>query len=276
MNPRTLAKGLIPPVLVDALRNVVGSRSERIYFTGDYGSWEEAERASTGYNAPVILEKTREAMLRVKNGLAPFERDSVSLNTIDYPFPLLAGLFRAAAENSNELSVLDFGGSLGTSYFQCRKFLSPLRRIRWNVVEQPAHVAAGAKEFANDELHFYESIENCLKAETPDLFLLSSVVQYLPSPYEFAGEVARRNFKYIIVDRTPFLRGGRDRLTVQHVPAWIYPAVYPCWFLLEERFLAAFTGSYDQIAEFKAMDATQPDGGEADYKGFIFRIKGNS
>ena len=63
------------------------------------------------------------------------------------------------------------------------------------------------------------------------------------------------------------------RLTVQSVPAWIYPAVYPAWFLSEKRLLDLFANSYELVASFHALDRTQLDGDEADYKGFIFRFK---
>ena len=123
MNVKRLLKRLLPPILVDAVRRVpTESQPDRLRFSGDFASWEEAAHASPGYAAPVILEKTRAALLRVKNGDAAYERDSVTFATIDYEFPLLACLLRAATEHDNRLSVLDFGGSLGSTYFQCLVF----------------------------------------------------------------------------------------------------------------------------------------------------------
>ena len=219
----------------------------------------------------MILEKTRAALLRVKNGEAAYERDSVTFATIDYEFPLLACLLRAATEHDNRLSVLDFGGSLGSTYFQCRGFLTSLKELRWSIVEQPAHVVCGQRDFANEQLRFYESVESCLRVERPQVLLLSGVLQCLPKPYAVMEDLIAQAFDYIVVDRTAFLRGGRDRLTLEHVPAWIYPAVYPSWFLSEKRFLDFFAGKYELLASFRALDTTHPDGGEADYKGFLFR-----
>src|SRR5207249_4552400 len=122
---------------------------------------------------------------------------------------------------------------------------SPIRKLRWSVVEQPAHVACGQTEIADEHLYFYHTIDECLKAEQPNVLLLSSVVQYLPDPYSFLNDVLQHDFGHVIVDRTPFMRDGRDRLTVQHVPAWIYEASYPAWFLSEERFLTCFHARYD-------------------------------
>src|SRR5712691_6915719 len=94
----------------------------RIIFSGTYESWEAALRDSTGYDAPAIVEKTREALLKVKNGSAAFERDSVLFEKPDYPFPIIAATLKQALASDGRLSVLDFGGSLGSSYFQCRSF----------------------------------------------------------------------------------------------------------------------------------------------------------
>jgi putative methyltransferase (TIGR04325 family) len=103
--------------------------------------------------------------------------------------------------------------------------------------------------------------------------LLSSVVQYLPKPYELLRDLLRHEFNYVIVDRTAFTRNGRDRLTIQYVPAWIYNASYPAWFLSEARLRACFGERYDLVCEFPGADTVQPDGGEAYFKGFQFQIK---
>lgn len=274
MSHKQFVKDITPPVVLNALRKITNSlRRDTVRFTGNFMSWEEAERASTGYASPVILERTRSALLKIKNGEAVCERDSVLFDRIEYPFPLLAGLLRAAAEKESSLNVLDFGGSLGTTYFQCRSFLSSLRSLRWSIVEQPAHVTCGRSDFENDELRFYESIEACLRVESPNVLLLSSVVQYLPKPYSFLAEVVRQGFENIIMDRTPFLSRGSDRLTIQRIPAWIYPAVYPCWFLSEHRFLEEFSAQYELLTSFPAVDTLQPEGDSACFKGFIFKRK---
>ena len=45
-----------------------------------------------------------------------------SIDVMEYQFPLLSGLLYAAARDGG-LSVVDFGGALGSTYFQCRDFL---------------------------------------------------------------------------------------------------------------------------------------------------------
>src|SRR5471030_1622595 len=94
-----------------------------IRFEGRFSSWAEARRNSTGYEAAAILERTRHATMAVKRGQAAFERDAVILATPEWPWPLIACLLSVAAANGGRLSVVDFGGALGTSYFSCRPFL---------------------------------------------------------------------------------------------------------------------------------------------------------
>jgi putative methyltransferase (TIGR04325 family) len=271
MRAKTILKEFLPPVIKVGLRDLLHGKAKPIRFTGDYQSWEEAEKASTTYAAPEILARTRAALLKVRDGEAAFERDSVTFDTMQHEFPLLAGLLRAAAVNGDRLSVLDFGGSLGSTYFQCRKFLSVLTDLRWSVVDQPAQVACGQADFANEQLHFYQTIEECLRVEKPNVLLLSSVLQYLPEPYLFLEKVLRHQFSYVIVERTAFTLGDHDRLTVQHVSPSIYRASYPAWFLSEDAFRKPFSECYELICEYLAEAKLHPEGELAVFKGFQFQ-----
>jgi putative methyltransferase (TIGR04325 family) len=254
-------------------RRILRQDRGSIRFTGNYKSWEDAEKASTGYSAPEILEKTRVAVLKVKSGRAEFERDSVAFNHVQYEFPLLAGLLRAAATANGRLSVLDFGGSLGSTYFQSRKFLPIMKDFHWSVVDQPAQVACGQNEFASEQLHFYPSIADCLAEQRPNVLLLSNVIQYLPQPYQFLEEIMSLKIPYIIMERIAFSSMGRDRLTVQHVPASIYSASYPAWFLSEPSFRAILEKNYDMVCEYRAGEAFHLEDGEVVFKGFQYQLK---
>src|SRR2546421_12531196 len=99
------------------LRFILRKGRGSIRFTGDYKSWDAAEKDSTGYSAPEILEKTRAAMLKVKAGEAEFERDSVAFAHVQYEFPLLAGLLRAAGGAHGRFDVVRFWGVVCRTYF---------------------------------------------------------------------------------------------------------------------------------------------------------------
>ena len=227
-------KAMPPPVFWLLAKRIC--RGNREAFTGNYTSWQEAVNATEGYDAPTILERVRKATLKVKHGEAVFERDSVCFDYEEYRWPTLGCLLRVAAENGGKLRVLDFGGSLGSFYFQHRKHFRDLKEVRWSVVEQAHFVDCGREEFQDDVLKFYESIDDCMEVGTVDVVFCSSVLEYLEKPYEILESMVRSGIPYILLDRTPFIEGTCDRLTVQHVPATIYPASYPAWFFSEVRF----------------------------------------
>jgi len=264
-----MMESLLPPVVKRGLLFLL----TRNYYAGTYRTWAEARGDATGYDADVILEKCKTALLKVKSGEAAYERDSVVFETMEHPFAVLAGLLKGALASDGRLSVLDFGGSLGSTYYQCRHFLADLKTLRWNIVEQGKFVACGREHFETEELRFYDTVGDCLRQGKPDVLLLSSVLQYIEEPHALLKELLREGIGIVIVDRTPFhQQGSRDILTVQNVPFHIYRASYPCWLFSRERFLASFAGAYSIAAEYDALGGTIDTGRmAAAYRGFIFQ-----
>ncbi|SHF64142.1 putative methyltransferase, LIC12133 family [Pedobacter caeni] len=240
---------------------------------GNYSSWAELSRETDGYDADVILERTKNAILKVKNGEAVYERDSVVFDKKEYPFPLITFLLHSATLNKKPLHVIDFGGSLGSTYYQVKEFLTPEICGSWNVVEQSHYVECGKSHFEDGVLKFYESMDACLKEKTVDLVILSGSVQYLEKPHDFLQKLAEYNFQFLLFDRTAFHYGEKDRLTLQKVPPEIYPASYPSWFFNQTNFLSHFSSQYQMVAEFasyvKGEENTLIDGIQSGYdKGF--------
>ncbi len=243
------------------------NRNRNVIWSGDYKSWNEAKRASAGYESSIIFDKVLKASIKVKNGHAVYERDSVLFGNIEYSWPLLSGILWIAGRNHNSLGVLDFGGSLGSSYFQNRNFLSHLTEFRWCIVEQKEFAQCGKKYFEDDHLHFYETIEDCFRNENIHMALLSSVLPYMEKPYELIEKIWNSGVRYVIIDKTPFLlSGNRDRLTVQKVPPAIYDASYPAWFFNRKKFFDFIENRYTVIAEFDCPDQANII---CEFKGFI-------
>jgi putative methyltransferase (TIGR04325 family) len=245
-------KDWLPPVILSFLKKIMKDKNGGIIWYGDFKSWEEAKRVSGGYEDKAILERVKEAAIRVKKGEAVYERDGVIFDEVQYSWPLLAGLMWIAAQNKGELNIIDFGGALGTTYFQNKKFLDTIPKVRWNIVEQKHFVDEGKKFFEDDVLKFYYDIENCLKETSANTILFSSVIQYLESPYKFLQDIKNIGFEFILFDRTPFVDREEDLLTVQKVPPEIYPASYPCWFFSKRKFYSFFEKDYDIIAKFES------------------------
>lgn len=215
---------------------------------GDYSSWQHAASHCCGYDSSVILNACKASLLKVKNGTAAYERDSVIFPEVQYSWGLLCGLQLAAARNKGRLSVLDFGGSLGSSYYQNRSFLRHMVDTEWSIVEQKKFVDAGKKYFEDEKLKFFDEISECLQVRSPNVLLLSSVIQYIEKPHELLDELVCLNFDIIIVERTPFISREKDLLTIQNVPSDIYSASYPSWFFSITKFSNHFSEKYNLVS----------------------------
>lgn len=264
---RTLIKRLIPPFIFDIFKQ----KNKYGYF-GDYKTWQQAVSDSIGYKDKVILEKVKDSLLKVKNNQAVYERDSLIFKRKEYSWPVLAGLLLAASRNNNFLHILDFGGSLGSSYFQNMNILKHIN-LKWYIVEQPDFVKCGKEFFEDERLKFAFSIEDVL-GDNISVFLASSSLQYIEEPYKILEKVVHAKIPYVIVDRTIFLTDS-ERITVQKIRPEIYPASYPARFLNEKRFLDLFKENYSLISDFSSYGTSQIDLGDklGTLKGYLFELK---
>lgn len=209
---------------------------------GDFKTWEEAKKSALGYAADNILEKTKQSLLKVKNGEAIYERDSVLFDKKEYSYAIISALLYIAIKNGNRINVIDFGGSLGSTWFQVRDFIPAEIEISWSIIEQEAYVKEGKTHFSDDVLDFYFTIDECIAAKKGiNVILLSGVIQYLEEPHEFLKQLNNYKIDYLLFDRTAFICGDvPDRLTLQCVSPDIYEAQYPSWFFNERNFMNHF------------------------------------
>lgn len=230
-------------------RTVLGTPSP-IVFDDRVADWREAEARSVGYNHEAILQQVLGATQSVVKGEAAFERDGITFTKPQYRWPIAYALMRAA-QGRDSLRVLDIGGSLGSTYWQHRSVLPDLD-ISWTVVEQPAYVEAG-RALGHDRLTFVDSLHEVHQGTAWDVALLSSVLQYLPQPWQLLQDVMGCGVRSIVIDRTPFYQGAMDVATIQHVPSHIYEASYPAWILSHDQ-LAAVLAPWRTVAEFPGIE----------------------
>lgn len=263
-----MLKDLIPPLLYSAY---IESRRKYGYF-GQYGSWAEAKSQCSGYDSDIIIEKVKDSALKVKNGQAAYERDSVIFGKIEYSWPLLAALLWIASKKNNFLNVLDFGGSLGTSYFQNKHFLDHIK-MNWGIVEQEKFVDYGKKLFEDERLHFYKTVEEYTSRQKPDIVLMSSSIQYIEEPFKELSNIISHKPPFILFDTTPFMKTKEDIITIQKVPPKIYDASYPVWIFSKDKFISFFTGNnYRLVADFnmQKVDIFKINGKPVDLMGMLF------
>jgi len=253
-------------------RNVETNTHE--WFTGNYSSWDLALKECKGYDAPNILEKVKESLLKVKKGEAVYERDSVVFDHVEYSLPLLSFLLYIASAHDNHLRLLDFGGSLGSSYFQNKKFLDRVNTLEWSIVEQPHFVECGKENFQDEVLKFYHTIQECILERNPKIVVLSSVLPYISEPYGILKSIVSHNFEYIVIDRTPFFTEEYpDRITIETVPPEIYEARYPAWFFNLNRMVGFLSNDYELMESFLGSDTQNLPDANVEYRALLFKRK---
>lgn len=261
-----IVKQLLPPLAIKFLKKIIGS--QKINFIS-YSTWEEAENAAEGYDSDNVILKIKNSAKLVFEKKAVYERDSVIFNEIHYSYPLLASLL-FVAENSKSLRVIDFGGALGTTFQQNLKFLSKLNNnVDWRIVEQEKIVEIGKKEFTNESLSFYNTIEDSFK-DGVDAILFCGSICYISNPYNYLNKAIDLKAPFIIFDRTPMTNEVKDTFAVQQVPPSIYKASYPIRNFSYSNFIKVFELNYALLEEW--VCDMQPDP-QTKAMGFIFKHK---
>ena len=271
MNPSDI-KAWVPPKLLPLLRRLGG---HSLRFVGGYQSWEQAERASSGYSHSDILKKVASATRQVLNCEAAYERDGFTFVEADYSYSLISMLMHAALSNRGFLDVIDFGGSLGSTYRQCLPLLGTVSELRWQVVEQEHYVDVGKAEFEDGTLSFHKTLEDTGSAlGNRQVLLLSSVMQYLREPEVEVRKLMNGKVSHVVIDRTPMHHESNHRLCVQHVPSNLNEGSYPCWILSRKDLLALFPSPWRLLTEFPCLDGKwrTDDGLDFEYRGLCFTI----
>ena len=235
-----------------------------ITFTGDYASYEAALAdcgGDPGYSGEAAVERY---VRRYKEVVA--DPASIIRGASD-PMTRIMAAFSLAEPIDGVFRVLDFGGGYA-SIFHLLRHLHPERRFDWRVVELPETVARGAEMGASDQLHF--------ATEVPDgpfsIAILSGTLQYLPDPRARFAALSQIDTPLLFINRLPIAPWlERDRLTVQRVPASLFEAAFPAWFLAPS-FRDEIAKAGDIIMQWDAPgDITQLDGQELRYQAMIVR-----
>lgn len=233
------------------------------------------EKLCSGYDADEIFQKVKESILKVRDGEAVYERDSVLFYEKTYNYSLLTYLYQIALMNNKKLNIIDWGGSLGSTFFQNKDLLlTGLEELDWTIKEQEHFVRFGKEQLENEYLHFvngYDEIENIEKYQT---VLFSSVLQYIPDYEQVIKETIAFEPQYIILERTPV--GNRKRIWVETVKEPIYNATYPCMMLEKNKLIDLFIEEkYELIDSWKSsVDCDiylQSD--HAEFMSMVFRRK---
>jgi len=230
----------------------------RLALIGPYDSYEEAAQHSSGYESKVILDKVYKAVVDVLEGNSAYERDGTTFAmrpSIDHLRRLLSTYLK-----ENDV-VVDFGGGLGGAFVNNRDLFSHLNH--YIVVEQSNFVEAG-RELAHKyglQIQFIDNL--CCLTDKPDVFILSSVLPYIPGAEQVLQEVAKLLPRVIIIDRTAFaVNAFSQKWWIQHEPSYYQiPISYPIRPMAQEVILR-FLGQYSVLEKWKnPFDADLPPHG---------------
>ena len=221
------------------IRNINKLFKRDIRFVGNYRNWKDAADHSLGYNNKKIFLKSRESFLKVISKEAKYERDSVLFYSESINDPLINILNKIQKKKAACLNVLDFGGSFGSTYFQNKKILNNKKKFQWSIIEQSKIVNFCLKKKLNSNLKFYNSIKDYSRNNVVDLVLVSSVLQYIETPFILLDQLIALKADYLLVLKTP-VHEKSDQIKVQRVPDYIYKASYPIRIFNKSRLLNYF------------------------------------
>ena len=195
----------------------------KIKLSGNYKTWEDALKLSKGYSDRKIFEKTKKSLESVLSEQAKFERDSFLFYKESYDETLLSILTKIK-KKIKRIHLCDFGGSLGSLYFQHRSIFKSIL-IDWNVVEQKHYVKYANNKIDIKNLYFYDNL-NFLSKKRINVALFSSSLQYIKYPYQILDKMIEKKISNIIIHRSPFMKNN-EIIKIQYVPKHIYDASYP-------------------------------------------------
>ena len=257
---KSLIKLFLPPLFILIYRKLLNKDQS---YSVPYPSWQQAKKMSLGYDSNVILENAYKEFLKFKNN----KEYKLIGHYLLHIFTCL--VFVINNRKSKKLHICDFGGGYGGIYFNYKKSKifsnKEKNNILWSVVEQKSHVDFFKKKIVNkdtSELFFFENIKEVVKKKGKvNLFLLSSVIQYLSEPYNFLNEVVRHKAEYILITKTPFSKSSKEEIRVQKNPKLNGTKTnYPLILLVENQ-LKEFLekNNYELIEEFYNFEEVNPN-----------------
>ena len=183
---------------------------KRLNLIGNYKTYAEALKKSNGYDGLEILSKVEDAIIRTIEEENIWERDGFIFQN---PQPQLEIVNIIKNLKNKNLSIVDFGGGLGTLYLNNRELFKSVNR--YYVIEQNNFVVSGeniSKKY-NLPIKFKKSLDEI--EFIPDLIIFSSVLQYIPNLEEVLIKANKIAPKKIVIDRTCYTKKSKMKWHIQ-------------------------------------------------------------
>lgn len=129
------------------------------------------------------------------------KENSIPITSLRTALPLALG------EVQQLITVLDFGGGAGTTYFEAKHFF-PNKDFRWIILE--TKIMANMAQSLNsttDELEFITDFSE-LQNTKIDFVIANSSLQYTDNPIEHLNKLINLKAKYLYITRMPLANIG--------------------------------------------------------------------
>ena len=176
----------------------------------------------------------KEASDKVKGYVTNFSKHEHLIDPLGTEFDSgHIGIYLGLIKPPISKNVLDWGGGVGTIYYEMRKY----HKANWHIVDLDDVVNYGKRKLQTEHLNFWKSIDTALNNVTPDTIVMNSSLHYAPDPYNIAKQLASIGSKKIIINRT--LIADKHKVLIQRDPG-LSNSSCPVTFIEEKRLLSLF------------------------------------
>jgi putative methyltransferase (TIGR04325 family) len=247
-------------------------------YLGTYDNWDKALARTKTYQDKEVLVRIKKAAFFANKNSLYFRDGKVFSNyfySSDVNFALL--LCKLLYSSKKKFKILDYGGGLGNLYNQFYKLLISSKfhkkfKFSWDIIEQK-DISDYGKELLNKKnLNFYNVSDFDFKKHEYDIIIISGALEFLKYPYQVLENLKKTNFKFLVVDRTPFLHkdNKKDYLTILKAGHG-FNDNYPCWIFSFKKIKNKLGKNYNLIYKFNSLGGRiYGKFGRADYQGCLF------
>lgn len=226
-------KPYLPKKIIKIISNLM---YPPVKYKGPFDNWNDAKSFSSGWSDKKILEKVYKSLIKSFDMKGVYERDGELVNDLKYPENIINFLNSNLNENGQ---IIDFGGSLGSLYFQIRSKLL-FKNIKWSVLEQSNYVELGKRKIKNKELDFFNNVDET-QVNNNTILIFSSVLQYLENPEKVINLFLNTKFiEHVVVDRVILSNSKENKIYIQKNPKKYFNTSYPIIIFSEKIFLNYF------------------------------------
>jgi putative methyltransferase (TIGR04325 family) len=183
----------------------------RILIIKQASSWDFALNNSLNYNQDKLVNNIFLATQNVLNKKYSYESDGVNFNNLKIDHNFLESLKKCIKTDNTIL--LDFGGSLGTTFFKYHNLISINKSIEWFIVEQEKIFEKSKILNFPKNLKFFKNIDEI--QVKPDIILLGSVLQYIEHYKKLLKNLISLKPNYIFIERTIFSINNLESIYIQ-------------------------------------------------------------